>query len=41
MLQVIGGGFVDADPVLPGTVGKPVSGQIHEPPAFVHREDVN
>src|SRR6185436_12192559 len=41
MLQVTDSSFVEPGPVLPGTMGKAVSRQIHQPPAFVDREDVN
>ena len=41
MLQVLEHGFVEARAVLPVSLGKAVSRQIHQPPALVDREDVN
>jgi hypothetical protein len=41
MLQVISCELVETRCVLSGALGKAISRQIHQPQAFVHREDVN
>ena len=41
MLQINDSGFVESGAVLLGTRGKAISRQIHQPPTFIHREEVN